>query len=605
MAIRRVWAQAQALTVAAASVFLAAGVVAAQPAPSAGHPAPSAGQPAPGPRRAGQQGQAREQWPKRLPMGDATLVLNAPRADSLADGKLSARSAARIEREGEGEPLLGTIWLDADVDVDRAARTVALAAVRVSKVEFPKMPQARQDRIAQRVGQWLTRTRPRLPLDDVLAQARFGRRRDEAAPNLNTEPPKILFETEPAILVVFDGEPRFRAVEGSKLERALNTPFLVLHDSAAGVYWLNGGASWFRAPDPKGPWSKDGNVPAAALQIASRDLKEGGVAESDLQQARQSADPRVPKILVATEPTELVVSDGPPKWTSLTGGGSEGLETLGNSESGVFRTADDRQIYIVLSGRWYRAGSFEGPWTYVQSDRLPESFRRIPADSASGDVLAFVPGTAAAQDAVEDAVKPRTAAVKRSEAHVDVTYDGDPRFEPVPGTHVEYAINTPGQVLKIRGRYYVVDNGSLVHGRCAERTLGGRRRDSRRGDPGDPAAESRLQHAVRLGVRRDAGARVHGVHPGVPRLLSVLRRRRLRDGLLLPALVGPRSTTRGRGRGVSTRGTRRGPAGATASAGVGHGAASATRWDTAGGRAGWVPEASIGRRFATSTSRGT
>jgi len=40
-----------------------------------------------------------------------------------------------------------------------------------------------------------------------------------------------------------------------------------------------------------------------------------------------------------------------------------------------------------------------------------------------------------------------------------VTYDGDPKFEAVPGTHVEYALNTPEQVLRIRGRYYVCDQG--------------------------------------------------------------------------------------------------------------------------------------------------
>ena len=74
-------------------------------------------------------------------------------------------------------------------------------------------------------------------------------------------------------------------------------------------------------------------------------------------------------------------------------------------------------------------------------------------------MLVFVPGTGPAQDAMWDATKPRTSAVQRSQAKVSVTYDGDPKFEQVSGTQVEYAVNTPDQVLKIRGHYYVVDQG--------------------------------------------------------------------------------------------------------------------------------------------------
>ena len=38
-----------------------------------------------------------------------------------------------------------------------------------------------------------------------------------------------------------------------------------------------------------------------------------------------------------------------------------------------------------------------------------------------------------------------------------MTYDGDPRFTSIPGTSVEYAINTQSQVLRIGGRYYACD----------------------------------------------------------------------------------------------------------------------------------------------------
>jgi hypothetical protein len=70
-----------------------------------------------------------------------------------------------------------------------------------------------------------------------------------------------------------------------------------------------------------------------------------------------------------------------------------------------------------------------------------------------------VPGTGPAREALADENKPRTAAIRRSEAHANVTYDGDPKFEAVAGTRVEYGLNTSSQVLRIGGRYYVCDQG--------------------------------------------------------------------------------------------------------------------------------------------------
>lgn len=58
-----------------------------------------------------------------------------------------------------------------------------------------------------------------------------------------------------------------------------------------------------------------------------------------------------------------------------------------------------------------------------------------------------------------DAQIPQTTAIKRSEATLTVSYDGEPQFEPITGTSVSYAVNTGAQVLLIDGRYYACDDG--------------------------------------------------------------------------------------------------------------------------------------------------
>ncbi len=423
-----------------AMLLLAAGIAVAEPPSPSGAPSP---------------GSPGGDWPKTILLGQRKVILDTPHAESLEGTALEARGGIGLVRAGETEPAWGTIWYEADVTIDRDRRTVTLASVHVSRIQVAGLPSLQLQRLAGRLSLAIARRRITLGLDDVLASARIWQYRSEAPPKLGTEPPQILFETEPAVLVVFDGEPRFHPVGGSHLKRAMNTAFLVLSDPRDGSYYLDGGTLWFRASDPAGPWTKADDVPPEAVEIARRDREEAGVSEKEMAKTEKRADSRVPKILVATAPTELIVSDGPPKWTSLVEGE---LETLSSSDDDVFRTPDGK-VWVVLSGRWYESDSLKGPWTFVPPDRLPDGFADIPADSPKAEVLAFVPGTSAAHEALEDEATPRTAAIRRKDAHVNVTYDGEPRFEKIPGTHVEYALNTASEVLRIRGRYYVCDQG--------------------------------------------------------------------------------------------------------------------------------------------------
>ncbi len=74
-------------------------------------------------------------------------------------------------------------------------------------------------------------------------------------------------------------------------------------------------------------------------------------------------------------------------------------------------------------------------------------------------MLASIPGTEQAREAVITNQIPRTATVRRSEAKLTVHYDGDPIFRPIEGTSMECAINTSSEVLHAAGRYYAVEHG--------------------------------------------------------------------------------------------------------------------------------------------------
>jgi hypothetical protein len=172
---------------------------------------------------------------------------------------------------------------------------------------------------------------------------------------------------------------------------------------------------------------------------------------------KESQAPAVPpEIVVATVPTELISTDGKPNWESLPGGE---ILYVSNTESPWLRELSTGNMYVLLSGRWYRSKSTAGPWTFVRADELPPSFANIPPASDIGGLRTSVAGTPEADDALFDAQIPQTAAISKKDATLEVQYDGKPKFEAIPDTKVAYAVNTATQVLQIDNRYYAVDSG--------------------------------------------------------------------------------------------------------------------------------------------------
>ena len=75
-------------------------------------------------------------------------------------------------------------------------------------------------------------------------------------------------------------------------------------------------------------------------------------------------------------------------------------------------------------------------------------------------MLATVPGTPAAQEAVIANSIPQTAEVNREEAKFEANYDGEPQFQAVPDTSLQYAANTPTPVIRVDPTsYYAVQGG--------------------------------------------------------------------------------------------------------------------------------------------------
>jgi len=65
----------------------------------------------------------------------------------------------------------------------------------------------------------------------------------------------------------------------------------------------------------------------------------------------------------------------------------------------LFLDLIDSNYYFLASGRWFRSKDIGGPWTAASAD-LPIEFVKIPTDNPMGFVLASIPNTQEAQDAM-------------------------------------------------------------------------------------------------------------------------------------------------------------------------------------------------------------
>jgi hypothetical protein len=386
-----------------------------------------------------------EDWPRQLESTAGTIVVYQPQPESLQGTTLTGRAAIALTPKGKTDPVFGAIWFSASVETDRDQRLVRILGSKITRLRLPDAKPEDEQALAAVIEQETPKWGLTVPLDGLTAALAQVEEERAASDELRAEPPKIRFASEPTVLVVLDGQPIRRPIENSGIESVVNTPFPLFYDGRTQRYYLTNGSLWYQTGDLlAGPWQVIARPPPEVAAVVSKGEKQD-------QSAPAPKDVAPPKVLVATEPTELVVTRGAPSFAPVNG---TELLYVTNTEENVFRDLTSQKIFVVLSGRWYSAPSFAGPWTFVRSDQLPPDFARIPAASTKGDVLAFVSGTNQAKEAVIDAQIPQTAEVRRDAPGPNIQYDGQPNFQPVPGTSLAYAVNTASSVLRIENQYY-------------------------------------------------------------------------------------------------------------------------------------------------------
>lgn len=393
-------------------------------------------------------------WPRDYTTDQYTFTVFEPQVESWDASVLTGKSAVAVQRAGAASPEYGTITFTARATLNRDTNMVTVDNTQVTQASFPLS--------ADNGAAYLAALRPRLAASQTIVTA--GRlqtslviaRAGKTAPaDIDNSPPRIIYSDQPAVLLLIDGAPVLRPA-GDSLMRVINTRALLLLDQTSGTYFMRALGTWLAADTIDGPWSTVAVAPDRVQNALAELADQPGI---DLLEPADGVRPYDGvRVIVSTTPAELVQTQGRVNFVPISG---TRLLYAQNTQSRLYFYLTDQKIYTLISGRWFRTASLaNGPWEFIDASALPLDFALIPAEHPTGDTLASVAGTPQAQEAAIANSVPRVAEVDREGLQAAAVYDGEPAFEPIDGTQMQYAVNTTTPVIRLAPTsYYLVDNG--------------------------------------------------------------------------------------------------------------------------------------------------
>ncbi len=392
-------------------------------------------------------------WPRGYSLpSEAQVILFQPQVASWEDQKhMVALAAVSYVAKGEKKSTLGIIKIEADTLVSLEKRLVKFSTLKISEANFQTLSKDQAREITSEIEKTIPDADRMIALDRVLVQVDKSRIIPKNVADLKSDPPGIFLSRTPAILLSFDGDPIWSPIKENELKFAVNTNWDLFQHGPTGLYYLRNDTTWLRATDLKGPWSYAAKLPDSFNKLPADDNWKDVTANLPGKPVSQA-----PTVYFSSTPAELILIEGKPKFVPVPG---TRLLWVSNTESDLFAMGPDGPLYYLVAGRWFRAPNFNGNWTFA-TPTLPEDFRKISLEHPRSRVLASVPGTQQAAEAVVLAQVPQIARVNREQIKApEVIYQGEPQYENIQGTQLQRAVNTDKDIVKVGDAYYMCFQG--------------------------------------------------------------------------------------------------------------------------------------------------
>jgi hypothetical protein len=328
---------------------------------------------------------------------------------------------------------------------------VQFSTLKITEANFQTLSKEQTQEIVKEIEKNIPQEDRIIALDRMLAYVDKSTIRPKNLAGIKSDPPKLYLSKTPAILVSIDGEPIWSPIKDNELKFLVNTNWDLFQHGPTGLLYLRKDTSWLKATALDGPWSPAGRLPDSFNKLP---------ADDNWKEVRASLPgapiKTMPSVYVTSDPSELLLIDGEPKYVPVPG---TELLWVSNTESDLFRMGKNGPFYFLVTGRWFSAPEITGPWQFA-TPKLPEAFKAISLEHPRSRVLASVPGTQQAAEAVLLAQVPEIARINKKQIQApEVNYNGEPEYELIQGTQLQRARNTDKEIIKVGDLYYMCYQG--------------------------------------------------------------------------------------------------------------------------------------------------
>lgn len=432
-------------------------------APSGAASAPAPALPASGAWVAAQDAPKPGPWPQTVADGDRSFVVYAPQYVSCeGDQVVFTQAVSRIPPPGMVDAaVMGTMTVTAKSTMGADEDELELHAFVVTDFAIGGSQAPAEDIAAMQraIGAKAIALTRRALLHDM----QFENAAASGTPGLGDDLPAFVVSKRRTVLVTVDGEPRLVALGDTGWRRVVNTPFILLQAPDGSFVVRLGASRWLASPDfargyaPASPPPSEVVALLGAVPVPPVAAAGGGAgfapADSGSGAAAQPAPVPLPDVLVVTQPTVLLASNGEPTLSDV----APGVQWMDNGRTPVLRTRQPDAWWALASGRWFTAPAFEGPWTRAAPSAVPASFALLPGGRLFDAVKASVPGTPEAVAAVVAAQAGRSVTVSRATARCGVRWFGTPDWRGIDGTLLRGSANASQPVVQVDRAFYCCD----------------------------------------------------------------------------------------------------------------------------------------------------
>jgi len=176
-------------------------------------------------------------WPKDIDTKVGAITIYQPENSSYVNNHLKSNLVFAYKKENT-DPVLGMLWVNTLLDVDRTNIEATLVSIDIEEVQFAdEATDEQKNRLEAPSNAEIPKWDIQFPLDDLIASLVKVTVTEDKYKNIF---PHTYFAKEPTTLISIDGEPKLKDIEEGYV-LVQNSRSFILGDSKSNAYYLRGG----------------------------------------------------------------------------------------------------------------------------------------------------------------------------------------------------------------------------------------------------------------------------------------------------------------------------------------------------------------------------